>query len=84
MTDSRHLDALALDLLGAVDEGRPAAPLARELAVATLRSSTPDTAPWLRALDVLEAGALRVRVAVDLAGLLLDAATQADRGRVAG
>jgi len=80
------LSDVALDLLRAVDDGRPAGPIARGLALEVLRRSAPDSAPWLRAVDVLEAGALRVRVAVDLAGLLLDAAEQAvdqDRGEVA-
>ncbi len=87
VTDSPpDLADVALGLLRAVDEGRPAGPMARGLALEVLRRSTPDSAPWLRAVDVLESGALRVRVAVDLAGLLLDAAEQAvdqDRGEVA-
>lgn len=77
MTDSTagegRLRALALDLLGAVDEGRPAGPVARDLAVEVLRQLVPDSAGWAKALDVLEGGALRVRRAVDLAGLVLDA-----------
>lgn len=77
------LSALSLELLRAVDEGRPARSIARELAVEALRSSTPDSAPWLRAVAVLEAGALRVRAAVDLAGLVLDAAEE-HRQRTAG
>jgi hypothetical protein len=84
MTNSPPAEALALDLLGAVDEGRPAGPLARGLAVEVLRRAAPDTAPWLRALDVLEAGALRVRVAVELAGLVLDAAALDDEGQATG
>lgn len=86
VTDSTEGDGaladVALELLRAVDDGRPAGPLARGLAVEVLRRSAPDSAPWLRAVDVLEAGALRVRVAVELAGLVLDAVERAvDRAR---
>ncbi len=82
---SEALRVAALDFLRAVDEGQPARPLARELAVEVLRRAAPDSAPWLRAVDALEAGALRVRVAVDLAGLVLDAERVADEAqRAAG
>lgn len=82
VTDSPGLDALAVEFLHAVDEGRPAGPLARGLAMEVLRRSAPDSTLWLRAVDALEAGALRVRVAVELAGLVLDAVERAvDRER---
>jgi hypothetical protein len=67
------LRAVALDLLTAVDEGHPAGPVARTLAMTVLRHAAPDSLAWLRAVDVLEGGPLRARRAVDLAGLLLDA-----------
>lgn len=83
MTNSRGevagpLRGLALDLLRAVDEGLPAGAAARELAVEVLRRSAPDTAAWTKAVDVLEGGPLRARRAVELAGLVLDAAEEED------
>ncbi len=68
----------ALDLLAAVDEGRPAGPLARALALDVLRAAAPDSKPWLLAVAVLEGGALRVRHAVELAGVLVQLAEQVD------
>lgn len=65
-------EALALELLTAVDEGLPAGPVARALAVSVLASKDPLTAPWWRAVEVLEGGPLRVRRAVELAGMLLE------------
>ena len=70
--------ASALALLRAVDEGTPAGDLARALALDVLRAAAPDSAPWRRAVAVLEGGPLRMRHAVELAGLTLDAC--ADRG----
>ena len=68
-----RLRGVALELLTAVDEGRPAGGIARELAVEVLRAMAPDSAPWRKAVEVLEGGPLRMRRAVDLAGLVLDA-----------
>ncbi len=67
------LRGVALDLLHAVDEGHPVAAPARALAVEALRSTAPDSAPWLLAVTVLEGGPLRARNAVELAGVVLDA-----------
>jgi hypothetical protein len=53
------MGTLALDLLRAVDEGAPAGELARSLAMAVLRAAAPDSAPWCRAVAVIEGGALR-------------------------
>lgn len=78
MTHSSPLSSLALDLLHAVDDGHPAAPIARELAVEVLRRSPPDSPPWCKAVEVLDGGPLRVRRAVDLAGMVLDAAAEDD------
>ncbi len=64
----------ALDLLRAVDEGAPAGELARALALDVLRVAAPDSAEWSRAVAVLEGGPLRMRHAVELAGLVFDAA----------
>lgn len=66
--------ALAHELLGAVDEGTPARELARRLALDVLRVAPADSAPWGRAIAVLEGGPLRVRHAVELAGLVIEAA----------
>lgn len=35
----------------------------------------PDSAPWRKAIEVLEGGPLRLRRAVDLAGLVLEDAS---------
>ena len=70
--DVEGLRGVALELLTAVDEGRPAGPVARELAVEVLRQTAPDSAGWTKAVEVLEGGPLRMRRAVDLAGLVLD------------
>ena len=67
------VEALALGVLRAVDEGLPAGDIARELALAVLRSEASDSAPWVRAVAVLEGGALRMRHAVELAGVVLEA-----------
>jgi hypothetical protein len=64
---------LAVALLEAVDIGAPAGQLARALALDVLRVATPDSAPWARAVAVLEGGPLRMRHAVELAGLVVDA-----------
>lgn len=72
------LRALALELLRAVDEGLPAAGVARELAVDVLRRSVPDTSAWTLAISALEGGPLRVRRAVELAALLLEEAAAID------
>ena len=69
---SEQLRASATDLLLAVDEGRPAGPVARQLAVDVLRLVPPDSPPWLLAVTVLEGGPLRMRRSVELAGLVLD------------
>jgi len=67
------LRGVALELLTAVDDGRPAGGIARGFAVEVLRSMAPDSAPWRKAVEVLEGGPFRMRRAVDLAGLVLDA-----------
>lgn len=72
-TDSSPLSSCALALLHAVDEGTPAGPIARELAVAVLRRCPPDSPPWSLAVAVLDGGPFRMRRAVELAGLVLDA-----------
>ncbi|MDB4930090.1 MAG: hypothetical protein JWM10_2574 [Myxococcaceae bacterium] len=66
--------ARALDVLRAVDEGTPAGDLGRALALDVLRVAAPDSAPWSRAVAVLEGGPLRMRHAVELAGLVVEAA----------
>ena len=43
------------------------------LALDVLRSAPADSAPWARAVAVLEGGPLRMRHAVELAGLVVDA-----------
>ncbi len=65
------LEGVALALLAAVDEGAPAADLARALAVAVLAVEPPGSARWSTALAVMEGGALRTRRAVMLAGEVL-------------
>jgi len=65
------LEGVALALLEAVDEGAPAADLARALAVAVLAVEPPGSARWSTALAVMEGGALRTRRAVMLAGEVL-------------
>ena len=70
------IDALrrhAFALLEAIDSGAPIGAPARALAVSTLRVTAPDTAPWWKAIELLEGGPLRARRAVDLAGQVLDA-----------
>ena len=47
--------------------------MARELAIEVLRYAASDATPWRRAVAVLEGGALRMRHAVELAGLVIDA-----------
>jgi hypothetical protein len=47
--------------------------MARELAIEVLRYAAPHSAPSWRAVAVLEGGTLRMRHAVELAGLVLDA-----------
>ena len=71
--DSGPLYAASLELLRAFDEGTPAGALARALALDVLRSAPADSAPWARAVAVLEGGPLRMRHAVELAGLVVDA-----------
>jgi hypothetical protein len=72
-------------LLRAVDTGEPAGELARTLALDVLRAAAPDSAPWLRAVAVLEGGVLRMRHAVELAGDVLLAMDAAQRtARAAG
>jgi hypothetical protein len=66
------LRPLALELLTAVDEGRPAGDLARSLALDVLRAAAPDTVAWNIAVRVLEGGPLRIRHAVELAGLVVE------------
>ena len=78
------VEALAGELLRAVDEGLPAGTVARELAVAVLRSAPTDSPPWHRAVAVLEGGPLRMRHAVELAGDVLEAVAAGDVGRKAG
>lgn len=65
------LEGVAMALLRAVDEGAPAADLARALAVTVLASSPPGSPRWSAALAVMEGGALRTRRAVMLAGEVL-------------
>ena len=65
---------LAVELLRAVDEGTPAGDLARALALDVLRVAPADSPPWHRAVAVLEGGPLRMRHAVELAGLVMEAA----------
>jgi hypothetical protein len=72
--DSEHLQGLAVELLRAVDEGTPGGELARALALDVLRVAPADSPPWHRAVAVLEGGPLRMRHAVELAGLVMDAA----------
>ena len=67
-----RLAELALALLQAVDEGRAAGPFVRELAVGVLRATAPSSAPWTLAVALLEGGPLRMRRAVDLAGLVME------------
>lgn len=71
--DNGALRGTALDLLRAVDEGTPAGDLARALALDVLRVAAPDSPTWHRAVAVLEGGPLRMRHAVELAGLVMDA-----------
>jgi len=66
------VDGIALELLLAVDEGRPAGDAARALAVAVLATEAPGSSRWGAAVAVLEGGPLRVRRAVMLAGELLE------------
>lgn len=47
--------------------------MARELAIEVLWYAAPYSAPWWRSVAVLEGGTLRMRHAVELAGLVLDA-----------
>lgn len=47
--------------------------MARELAIEVLRYAASDATSWGRAVAVLEGGALRMRHAVELAGLVIDA-----------
>ena len=47
----------------------------RGFAVEALRVMAPDSAPWRKAIEVLEGGPLRLRRAVDLAGLVLEDAS---------
>lgn len=70
---TRVAGGLAMELLRAVDAGTPAGALARSLALDVLRSAPADSAPWARAVAVLEGGPLRMRHAVELAGLVVDA-----------
>ena len=74
------LPARAMELLRAVDEGTPAGELARALALDVLRSAAPDSAPWSRAVAVVEGGPLRMRHAVELAGLVMEAAEVSGEG----
>nr|MBK7065272.1 hypothetical protein [Deltaproteobacteria bacterium] len=63
--------------VGAAPRGRrrhPGRELARALALDVLRSAAPDSAPWSRAVAVVEGGPLRMRHAVELAGLVMEAA----------
>lgn len=62
----------------AIDEGAPAGPIARELAVQVL-TMPPRSAGWACALSVLEAGGARMRHAIELAGHVLDAAADDER-----
>lgn len=71
--DNGGLRARSEELLRAVDEGTPAGELARALALDVLRSAAPDSAPWSRAVAILEGGPLRMRHAVELAGLVMEA-----------
>lgn len=64
---------LALGVLRAVDEGAPAGAMARQLALDVLRVAPADGALWQRAVAVIEGGALRMRHAVELAGMVVDA-----------
>ncbi len=81
--DIGALRASAEELLRAVDEGTPAGDLARTLALDVLRVAAPDSPPWHRAVAILEGGPLRMRHAVELAGLTLDGAA-ADSEQQAG
>ena len=63
-----------------MDEGAPAGTMARELAIEVLRYAASDSAPWWRAVAVLEGGALRMRHAVELAGLVIDASEVTGEG----
>jgi len=78
--DNKGLPARAMELLRAVDEGTPAGELARALALDVLRSAAPDSAPWSRAVAILEGGPLRMRHAVELAGLVMEAAEVTGEG----
>ncbi|TAK33217.1 MAG: hypothetical protein EPO40_00610 [Myxococcaceae bacterium] len=78
--DNGALRARAAELLRAVDEGTPAGELARALALDVLRSAAPDSAPWSRAVAVVEGGPLRMRHAVELAGLVMEAAEVSGEG----
>jgi len=78
--DNEGLPARAAELLRAVDEGTPAGELARALALDVLRVAAPDSAPWSRAVAILEGGPLRMRHAVELAGLVMDAAEVTGEG----
>lgn len=78
--DSGALRARAMELLRAVDDGSPAGELARALALDVLRSAAPDSAPWSRAVAILEGGPLRMRHAVELAGLVMEAAEVTGEG----
>lgn len=66
------LAPLAAQFLRAVDVGEPAGGLARQLALAVLRVTAPDSPAWNRAVEVLEGGPLRMRHAVELAGDVID------------
>jgi hypothetical protein len=67
------LRATSVQLLRAVDEGAPAGELARALALDVLRVAAPDSPEWARAVAVIEGGPLRMRRAVELAGLVVEA-----------
>ena len=68
---SEGLDALALAVLCAVDEGTPAGLPARALALAVLATEPPGSPRWTAAVEIIEGGPLRVRRAVMLAGEVL-------------
>ena len=81
--DNGALRGVAVELLRAVDEGTPAGGVARALALDVLRVAAPDSAAWARAVAVLEGGPLRMRHAVELAGLVMEAA-EVTGGRMTG
>lgn len=68
------LEGAALALLRAVDDGAPAAELARALALAVLATEPPGSKRWTAAVAALEGGPLRTRRAVALAGEVLEGA----------